>query len=33
MTNKKEDKLLASEDYQQKIANGLALGFVDYFSK
>lgn len=33
MTSKKEDMLLASEDYQQKIAAGLAQGFVDYFSK
>lgn len=33
MTNKKEDNLLASDDYQQKIADGLAQGFVDYFSE
>lgn len=33
MTNNKEDNLLASEGYQQKIADGLAQGFIDYFSK
>jgi N-acetylmuramoyl-L-alanine amidase len=31
MTNEDEDKLLASDEYQQKIADGLAQGFVDYF--
>lgn len=33
MTNKEEDKLLISDDYQQKIADGLAEGFVNYFLK
>lgn len=33
MTNEDEDYLLASGEYQQKIADGLAQGFVDYFSE
>lgn len=32
MTNENEDKLLASDEYQQKIADGLAQGFADYFA-
>lgn len=32
MTNEKEDYLLVSDEYQEKIAQGLAQGFVDYFS-
>lgn len=33
MTNENEDNLLVSDDYQESIADGLAQGFVDYFSK
>jgi len=32
MTNAAEDKLLNSDAYQEKIADGLANGFVNYFS-
>jgi len=32
MTNEEEDYLLTSDEYQEKIAEGLAQGFVDYFS-
>jgi N-acetylmuramoyl-L-alanine amidase len=32
MTNENEDNLLVSDEYQEKIAQGLAQGFVDYFS-
>lgn len=31
MTNEAEDRLLITDDYQEKIAQGLAQGFVDYF--
>ena len=33
MTNKEEDYLLSTDDYQQKIAMGIAKGIDDYFSK
>lgn len=33
MTNKEEDHLLVSDDYQEKMAQGLANGFLSYFSK
>jgi len=33
MTNKEEDQLLVSDAYQEKIAQGLADGFLSYFSK
>lgn len=33
MTNKEEDNLLVSDDYQEKMAQGLANGFLSYFSK
>lgn len=33
MTNKNEDEALVSDDYQEKIAKGLAQGFVDFFTK
>jgi N-acetylmuramoyl-L-alanine amidase len=32
MSNEEEDRLLVTEAYQQKIADGLAAGFVAYFS-
>ena len=31
MTNEKEDNLLVSDEYQEKIAKGLADGFMEYF--
>lgn len=31
MTNEMEDRLLVTDDYQNKIANALAEGFVNYF--
>ena len=31
MTNEKEDNLLVSDEYQKKIAKGLADGFLEYF--
>ena len=31
MTNEKEDNLLVSDEYQEKIAQGLADGFLEYF--
>ncbi len=31
MTNEKEDNLLVSDEYQEKIAQGLANGFLEYF--
>lgn len=33
MTNKEEDHLLVSDDYQEKMAQGLANGFLNYFSR
>jgi N-acetylmuramoyl-L-alanine amidase len=33
MTNKEEDELLASDDYQYKIAEGIANGIDLYFSE
>ena len=33
MTNKKEDELLATTKYQQKLANGMAQGICDYFKR
>ena len=32
MTNEAEDRLLITDDYQEQIAQGLAQGFVNYFS-
>ncbi len=32
MSNEQEDRLLVTEDYQEKIVKGLTEGFVDYFS-
>lgn len=32
MTNKQEDELLVTDDYQNKIVEGLAAGFVKYFA-
>jgi len=33
MSNETEDRLLVLDEYQQKIAKGLAQGFLDYFAK
>lgn len=33
MTHKEEDHLLVSDDYQEKMAQGLADGFLNYFSR
>ena len=30
LTNKKEDKLLATKEYQKKIANGIVNGLEDF---